>query len=73
MSRGVSILPMQNLPINKWITFNNLPAHLNPLYSSSKIELDDQSDTPTVYVLVETSIHPDLDAIQSGATIVNVI
>lgn len=73
MLRGVSILPQQNLGVNKWITFNNLPAHLNPLYSSSsKIDLDAQSDTDTVYVLLETNIYPDLDAIQSGATIVYV-
>lgn len=73
MLRGVSIRPLQYLTVNKWISFDNLPVHLNPLFSSLKCNLDAEGDNePTVFVLLETNIYPDLDAIQSGANIVNV-
>lgn len=72
MQRGVSILPKQNLTLDKWVTFTNLPSHLNPLYSAIGVDLDAHSDKNIVHVLLETNIYPDLSAIESGANILSV-
>lgn len=74
MLRGVVILPKQNLALDKWMTFNNLPANLNPLYSATPVDVDvdAHSDQNTVYVLLETNIYPDLAAIENGAHVVTV-
>lgn len=72
MQRGVSILPKQQLTIDKWVTFNNLPSNLNPLYSAIGVDLDSHSDKNVVHILLETNIYPDLEAIESGAKVVSV-
>lgn len=72
MLRGVVILPKQILPLDKWMTFNNLPPNLNPLYSATPIDVDSHSDQNTVYILLEANIYPDLDAIENGAEVVTV-
>lgn len=72
MQRGVTILPKQHLTIDKWVTFNNLPSNLNPLYSTIGIDLDAHFDKNVIHILLETNIYPDLEAIESGAKIVSV-
>lgn len=72
MQRGVSILPKQHLTIDKWVTFNNLPSNLNPLYSAIGVELDMHCDTNIIHILLETNIYPDLNAIENGAKVVSV-
>lgn len=72
MLRGVTILPKQHLNIDKWVTFNNLPSNLNPLYSATPIDLESHADTETIHILLETQVYPDLEAIESGAKIVSV-
>lgn len=72
MLRGVTILPKQHLTIDKWVTFNNLPSNLNPLYSAIAIDLDGHADTHIIHILLETQIYPDLKAIESGVKIVSV-
>lgn len=72
MLRGVVILPKQILSLDKWMTFNNLPANLNPLYSASPVDVDSHTDQNTVYVLLEANVYPDLEAIENGAQIVTV-
>lgn len=72
MQRGVTILPKQHLTIDKWVTFDNLPSNLNPLYSTIGIDLDAHSDKNVIHILLETNIYPDLKAIESGAKIVSV-
>lgn len=72
MLRGVVILPKQSLTLDKWMTFNNLPPCLNPLYSATPIDIEFHNDQNTVYVLLETNIYPDLEAIESGDQIVTV-
>lgn len=72
MLRGVTILPKQILALDKWITFANVPANLNPLYCSAGVDIDSHSDKEFVYVLLETNIYPDLNAIENGASIVSV-
>lgn len=72
MLRGVSILPIQHLALDKWVTFNNLPSHLNPLYTTIGVDLDAHSDQSIVHILLETNIYPDLTAIEKGANIVSV-
>lgn len=72
MLRGVTILPKQHLNIDKWVTFNNLPSNLNPLYSATSIDLGSHADTETIHILLETQVYPDLEAIESGAKIVSV-
>lgn len=72
MLRGVSILPIQNLALDKWVTFNNLPSNLNPLYSTIGVDLDTHSDQSIVHILLETDIYPDLTAIEKGENIVSV-
>lgn len=73
MLRGVVILPKQSLALNKWMTFkNNLPSTLNPLYSATPIDIDSHIDQNTVYVLLETNIYPDLEAIENGVQVVSV-
>lgn len=72
MLRGVSILPIQHLALDKWVTFSNLPQKLNPLYSANGIDLDSHSDKSVVHILLETNIYPDLDAIEMGSNIVTV-
>lgn len=76
MLRGVSILPRQHLSLDKWMTFAISP-NLNPLYwshQSNGIELDlrNDSDEETVFILLETNIYPDMDAIDTGSDIVMV-
>ena len=72
MMRGVSILPIQHLALDKWVTFNNLPSNLNPLYTTIGVDLDAHSDQSIVHILLETNIYPDLSAIEKGANIVSV-
>lgn len=72
MQRGVSILPKQILALDKWVTFNNLPSNLNPLYSAIGVDLEAHSDKNIVHILLEANIYPDLTAIENGATVVSV-
>lgn len=72
MLRGVVILPKQSLALNKWMTFNNLPPNLNPLYSATPIDIESHIDQNTVYVLLETNSYPDFEAIENGAQVVTV-
>lgn len=72
MQRGVIILPKQQLTIDKWVTFKNVPSHLNPLYSTAAIDLEAHSDKDIIHILLETNIYPDLQAIENGAKIVSV-
>lgn len=72
MMRGVSIMPKQTLALDKWVTFNNLPSNLNPLYSVIGVDLDSHSDTNIVHILLEANIYPDLTAIENGENIVSV-
>lgn len=73
MLRGVSILPKQSLALDKWIKFANSPASLNPLYCHSNgVDIDSHCDKDIVYVLLETNIYPDLDAIENGVNIISV-
>lgn len=72
MQRGVSILPKQSLALDKWVTFNNLPTNLNPLYSAIGVDLESHSDQNTVHILLEANIYPDLTAIENGSSVVSV-
>lgn len=72
MLRGVSILPIQNLALDKWVAFKNMPSSLNPLYSTIGIDLDSHTDQSIIHILLETNIYPDLSAIEKGENIVTV-
>lgn len=72
MLRGVSILPKQNVALDKWMTFNNLPSNLNPLHNAIGVDIESHDDKSIVHILLETNIYPDLTAIENGANIVTV-
>lgn len=70
MQRGVSILPIQSLALDRWVTFVSLPPNLNPLFSAIGVDLDSHTDQNIIHILLEANIYPDLAAIENGADVV---